>query len=253
MRKKLVAANWKMNTGADSGPALAEAIVKGLGNETRVDVLLCPPFPFLIPVGEKLRDSSVELGAQDCYFEDKGAFTGEVSPVMLREVGCTTVILGHSERRHILGESDALVNRKVKAALRAGLRVILCVGETLHERLSDEWKTVVLRQLTAGVEHVPDDLLPNIMLAYEPVWAIGTGHNATPEQAQEVHAFLRGKVASLVGKERAERGRILYGGSVKGKNAADLLQQPDVDGGLIGGASLDASEFLAIATAALPR
>jgi triosephosphate isomerase len=244
MRKKLVAGNWKMNTGPETAPGLAEAILKGLGNETRVEVLVCPPFPFLIPIGEKLRGSPVELGGQDCYYEEKGAFTGEVSPVMLREVGCTYVILGHSERRHVLGESDALVNRKVRAALRAGLRVILCVGETLHERLSDQWKTVVLRQLTAGVEHVPDDLLPNIVLAYEPVWAIGTGHNATPEQAQEVHAFVRSRIAAKHGTAVADVLRVLYGGSVKPDNVQGLMGLPDVDGALVGGASLKADSFL---------
>lgn len=251
MRKKLVAGNWKMFTSPASARELARGVVQGVGTEQRVGVVVCPPFPFLPLVAECVQGSAVALGAQNSYSQKEGAFTGEVSPVMLKEIGCEYVIIGHSERRHQMGETDLEVNSKTKLALDVGLRVILCVGETLHERMSEQTESVVLRQLTAGVSSIPVNLLRNLILAYEPVWAIGTGHNATPNQAQAVHSFLRAKIASLWGPAPAERVTILYGGSVKPDNAAELLKQPDVDGGLIGGASLKAADFLAIFQAAL--
>jgi triosephosphate isomerase len=252
VRQKFVAGNWKMYTNAVTARTLAADVVKGLGREARVRVAVCPPFPYLPLVSEVLRGSSVTLGAQNCFYEKEGAFTGEVSPIMLIDVGCHHVILGHSERRHKLGESDAFINRKVHAALAAGLEVILCVGETLAERQGNKTETVLATQLEGGLAGLDAVGLSRLVLAYEPVWAIGTGVNATPEQAQQAHAFLRDCVAERFGKETAGLLIIQYGGSVKPDNAATLLSQPDVDGGLIGGASLNAEQFLAIIRAALP-
>jgi triosephosphate isomerase len=246
MRQKLVAGNWKMFTNTATARQLAAAIVKGLGNETRVRVAVCPPFPYLIPVGEVLRGSAVALGAQNAYSEKEGAFTGEVSPVMLADCGCTFVILGHSERRHKLGESDAFINRKVHAALAAGLQVILCVGETLEERQANRTEQVLETQLAGSLAGLDAAALAKVVLAYEPVWAIGTGQIATPDQAQQAHAFLRSRVAAKFGDAAAQALVILYGGSAKPDNVASLLHQPDVDGGLIGGASLNADQFLTI-------
>lgn len=251
MRQKFVAGNWKMCTRAASARQLAEAVVKGLAGDVRVAVALCPPFPYLAIVGEALRGSPVMLGAQNAYCEQEGAFTGEVSPAMLKDVGCHWVILGHSERRHKLGESNELINRKVHAALAAGLEVILCVGETLAEREKGQTEAVLTMQLDGGAAGLDPTSLAKVTLAYEPYWAIGTGRNATPQQAQDAHAFLRRRVASRFGQPAAEQLRILYGGSVKPDNAAVLTHEPDVDGGLIGGASLKAEEFLAIVRAAL--
>jgi triosephosphate isomerase len=252
MRTKFVAGNWKMYTTAATAKALAKAVAEGVGGDTRVAVAVCPPFPYLAAVAEELRGSPVALGAQDCYCEQEGAFTGEVSPAMLTDVGCRYVILGHSERRHKLGETDAFINRKVHAALTAGLRVILGVGETLEERRADRTEAVLDAQLTGSLAGLDAKGLANVVLAYEPVWAIGTGHNATPEQAQQAHAYIRRRVAERFGAEAAAALRIQYGGSVKPENAVGLLHQPDVDGGLIGGASLKADQFLAIVRAALP-
>jgi triosephosphate isomerase len=253
MRKKMVVGNWKMYTNTATAKALAAAVVKGLGDETRVTVGVCPPAPYLLPVAEVLQGSLVALGAQNCYFEKEGAFTGEVSPTMLTDVGCRYVILGHSERRHKLGESDAFINRKVHAALAAGLHVILCLGETLAERQANQTEAVLDTQLQGSLAGLDAQTLPRIVLAYEPVWAIGTGQNATPEQAQAAHAFLRGRIAERFGQPAAQSLLIQYGGSVKPDNAATLMHQPDVDGGLIGGASLNADQFLAIVRAALPH
>ncbi len=199
-----------------------------------------------------MRGSAVELGGQNCYPEKEGAFTGEVSPVMLADVGCKWVILGHSERRHKLGETDAFINRKVHAALAAGMHVILCLGETLDERKGDRTEMVLDTQLTGSLAGIDGAGLKRMVLAYEPVWAIGTGHNATPEQAQQAHAYIRHQISERFGEETARELPIQYGGSMKPDNAVSLLHQPDVDGGLIGGASLKAEQFLAIVRAALP-
>ncbi len=251
MRKKFIAGNWKMYTDTAGARQLAAGVVQGLGKEDRVTVAVCPPFPYLVPVAEVLRGSPVGLGAQNCYPEKEGAFTGEVSPAMLRDVGCRYVIVGHSERRHKLGENDEFINRKVKAALAAGLQVILCVGETLQEREANQTEGVLDEQLTGGLSGVSVEGLRGVVLAYEPVWAIGTGRNATPEQAQEAHAFLRRRVGELCGEAAAQGLIIQYGGSVKPDNAASLLRQPDVDGALVGGASLKADQFLAIVRAGM--
>ncbi|HKI33874.1 MAG TPA: triose-phosphate isomerase [Gemmataceae bacterium] len=250
MRKKFIAGNWKMYTTAATARELASAVARGVGAEARVSVAVCPPFPYLIPVAEALRGSSVALGAQNVYPEKEGAFTGEVSPPMLLDVGCRYVIVGHSERRHVLGENDALINRKVHAALAAGLQVILCVGETLREREADRTEAVLETQLSGGLAGLTAERLAPLVIAYEPVWAIGTGKNATPEQAQEAHAFIRRRVGQTFGEKTASALPIQYGGSVKPENAATLLGQPDVDGALVGGASLKADSFLAIVRAA---
>jgi triosephosphate isomerase len=252
MRKKFVAGNWKMFTNNATARQLAAGVVRGLSGEQRVAVAVCPPFPYLSAVAEVIKGSGVALGAQNCYHEKEGAFTGEVSPAMLVDVGCRYVILGHSERRHKLGETDAVINRKVHAALAAGLEVILCLGETIEERQANRTETVLETQLNGSLAGVDAMSLKRMVLAYEPVWAIGTGQNATPEQAQQAHAFLRQQIRERFGEESASALPIQYGGSVKPDNAATLFRQPDVDGGLIGGASLNADHFLAIVRAAVP-
>jgi triosephosphate isomerase (TIM) len=250
MRKKFVAGNWKMYTNSASAEMLAAGVVKGLEGNSRVEVAVCPPFPYLALVAKALQGSRVALGAQNCYHEKEGAFTGEVSPQMLLDVGCTYVILGHSERRQKLGETDALINRKLQAALAAGLRVILCIGETLQEREANRTEAVLETQLTGSLAGIDAGQLARVVLAYEPVWAIGTGKNATPQQAQDAHAYIRRRVGQMCGEAAAQQLIIQYGGSVKPDNAGSLLQQNDVDGALVGGASLQAEQFLAIVKAA---
>jgi triosephosphate isomerase (TIM) len=250
MRKKFIAGNWKMYTSLSGAKEWAAAVAKGVTDDA-VTVAVCPPFPYLAVVAEAVKGSRVALGGQNLYPEKEGAFTGEVSPAMLLDVGCKYVILGHSERRHKLGESDAYINRKVHAALAAGLQVILCIGETLEEREADRTETVLETQLTGSLAKVTGDLLANLVIAYEPVWAIGTGRNATPAQAQEAHTFVRRYVGQLCGETAAQQLTIQYGGSAKPENVASLLHQPDIDGALVGGASLKADQFLAIIHAAL--
>ena len=261
MRRPFVAGNWKMNTTAASGCALAREIAAAVPtSRDAVDVLIAPPLPYLDCVDDELAKSAVMLGAQNCYHEKEGAFTGEVSPQMLADLDVDYVILGHSERRHVLGETDEDVNKKVAAALAAGLGVILCVGETLEQREAGQTEKVLAEQLSGGLAGLTAEQFAagpggnaDLVLAYEPVWAIGTGKTATPEMAQEAHAFLRGKLAEGWGGDLAEATRIQYGGSVKPANAADLLAQPDVDGALVGGASLTAENFLPIIEAAFAR
>ncbi len=250
MRKKFIAGNWKMNTASITGELLAAGIVKGLAGDASVTVAVCPPFPFLSRVGQAVQGSPVALGAQNCYPKNDGAFTGEVSPAMLVDVGCQYVILGHSERRQIFKETDAFINEKTHAALKAGLKVILCIGETLDERKANKTDAVLDAQLTGSLTNITAELLTKIVIAYEPVWAIGTGVNATPQQAQDAHAFVRKRVGQLCGQSAADALVIQYGGSVKPDNAATLLSQPDVDGALVGGASLKADDFLGIIRAA---
>ncbi|MFO0960837.1 MAG: triose-phosphate isomerase [Isosphaeraceae bacterium] len=247
MRPIFIAGNWKMNpsTAAES-VALAEAVKAGVGQATDVRVAVCPPFVFLHQVDDALNNCPIGLGAQDLFWEKSGAFTGEISAAMLLDVGCTHVILGHSERRHGLGETDAQVNRKLKAALQAGLLPIVCIGETLDERQADRTEAVVDAQLEGSLEGLSPEQMAGVVLAYEPVWAIGTGLTATPEQAQAVHAFLRKRLADRFGAAIADRVVIQYGGSVKPDNAAQLLSCPDIDGALVGGASLKAADFLGI-------
>ena len=255
MHQKFIVGNWKMHTRASDAKRLAKAIVDGI-NKVSIDdcvsVAVCPPFPYLALVGEILKGSRIALGAQNLYPEKEGAFTGEVSPTMLLDLRCKYVILGHSERRHILGESDSFINQKVLVALAVGLDVILCVGETLDQRQADQTEAVLDRQLTLGLAGVSADTLTRLNIAYEPVWAIGSlGHQATSQQAREAHALIRRRFGQIFDEKSAQMLTIQYGGSVKPENAASLLSQDGVDGALIGGASLDADQFLAIVRAAI--
>jgi triosephosphate isomerase (TIM) len=252
MRKKFIVGNWKMYTTAAEAKRLARAVVAGAGIEDRVSVTVCPPFPYLALVGGILKGSRVALGAQNLYPEKEGAFTGEVSPTMLLDLGCKYVILGHSERRHKLGESDTFINQKVRVALAAGLDVIFCVGETLDQRQSDQTAAVLDRQLIQGLAGLSAETLTCLSIAYEPLWAIGKlGHHATPQQAQQAHAVIRRRFGQMFDEKSAQTLVIQYGGSVKPENAAGLLSQPGVDGALIGGASLIADQFLAIVGAGI--
>jgi triosephosphate isomerase len=250
MRRKLIAGNWKMNTNRASAVALARGIVERAGDFRHLDLLVCPPAVYLASVSEVVAGTSVALGAQNMYDKPDGAFTGEISTAMLRDVGCRFVILGHSERRHILGESDELVNKKTLAALAAGLVPIVCVGELLSEREAGQTAAVIRRQFTGSLANVEAAQIEQVVIAYEPVWAIGTGKVATLEQAEEVHADLRRLLAERYNDGPAQKVRILYGGSVKPSNAGELLSQPNIDGALIGGASLKVDDFLGIAAAA---
>lgn len=241
--------------------ALVEGVRAGLPGRAGVDVAVCPPHVYLLPMAKAIAGSAIRLGAQNLYPQQSGAFTGEVSPLMLKDAGCEFVILGHSERRHtiggmladqrIIGEDDGFICRKVKAALSAGLTPILCVGETLAERDGNQTINILRRQLDGGLSGVAPLTAGQMVLAYEPVWAIGTGRNATPEQAQEAHAFIRAWLRERFGAAAADGTRILYGGSMKAANARELISQPDVDGGLIGGASLKADEFCGIISAGM--
>ncbi len=250
IRKKLIAGNWKMNKTPADGVALVTELVTALGKQTDVDVVVCPPFTGLESAAKALDGSTIKLGAQNMHFEASGAFTGEVSAPMLRAIFATHVILGHSERRTLFGEQDAFINKKVIAALKNQLRPILCVGETLAEREAGTTLKVVQTQVEAGLEGVSKEQAATIVIAYEPVWAIGTGKVATTDQAQEVHAYIRGLLVKLYGDAIAQRVRILYGGSMKPANAPELLSQKDIDGGLIGGASLEARSFTDLVKAA---
>jgi triosephosphate isomerase len=249
VRRRLVAGNWKMHGSLAANRTLLEGIVAGLDRARGVDVAVCAPFPYLAQLADRLRGSALRSGAQNVSEHESGAYTGEVSAAMLAEFACHYVIVGHSERRTLYGETDAQVAAKVVAAQRAGLVPILCVGERLEERENGTTTQVVLRQLDAVAAKVGAGGFARAVIAYEPVWAIGTGKTATPEQAQEVHAVLRAQLARADAAIGAQV-PILYGGSVKGANAAELFAQPDIDGGLIGGASLNAAEFLQICAAA---
>lgn len=249
MRKPLVAGNWKMHGSRNENAALVRSLLDRLPAQCAAEVMVCPPFVYLLDTGRLLRDSAVGLGAQSLCAEAQGAFTGEVSGAMLRDVGCRYVLVGHSERRQLFGEHDALVARKFVAAQSQGLVPVLCVGETLEEREGGQTTAVVARQLDAVLGLTGVAAFAAAVVAYEPVWAIGTGRNATPEQAQEVHAMIRGRIAALDAAIGASV-RILYGGSVKGANAAELFAMPDIDGGLVGGASLKGEEFAQICAAA---
>ncbi len=250
MRRKFVAGNWKMNKTAEEGAALARELVKALADGGKADVAVCPPFTALAAVGAELSGSQIALGAQNMHWEKSGAFTGEVSSGMLLAAGCKYVILGHSERRGLFGETDEAVNRKLHAALAAGLAPIVCVGEVLAEREAGKTLEVVSGQVRKSLASLDARDMLKVTLAYEPVWAIGTGRNATPEQAQEVHAAVRGLLAEIFGAATAEAVRIQYGGSVNAANAKAILSMPDVDGALVGGASLKAADFAAIVRSA---
>ncbi|MEE8170540.1 MAG: triose-phosphate isomerase [Phycisphaerae bacterium] len=256
MRRPLIAGNWKMNLGLRSGRELIGGICAQSSDGGDIEVVICPPFIYLFPMAKAVAGTSIGLGAQDVYPKESGAFTGEVSAAMVKETGCAYCIVGHSERRHTIGparegggvhgENDALVNQKVRVLLSAGLTPILCVGETLAQRETNQTESVLLRQIDGGLADVGDGDAWRVVLAYEPVWAIGTGRTATPQQAQDVHAFIRRRLSDRYGADVARQVRILYGGSVKASNAEALTAQPDIDGALVGGASLKADEFVGI-------
>ncbi|NQT23944.1 triose-phosphate isomerase [candidate division KSB1 bacterium] len=251
MRKLYIAGNWKMNTTTTEAEALVKELKVLVADMTEVDMAVAPPFVYLHKAVYLAKDSQIKVGAQNCYFESKGAFTGEIAPEMLKDVGCDFVILGHSERRHVLGETDEVINLKVKKALAAGLEVILCVGELLEEREAEQTEEVVKTQLLGGLKEISAENMAQITIAYEPVWAIGTGKTASPDQAQDVHAYIRKLLADNFSVDVANIVRIQYGGSVKPENAKELMGQPDIDGALVGGASLKADSFAAIAKAAV--
>ncbi|OIO58577.1 MAG: triose-phosphate isomerase [Verrucomicrobia bacterium CG_4_10_14_3_um_filter_43_23] len=242
--KYTIAGNWKMNKNTAEAIALAEQIVLEYNDETTVNVVLCPPFTALSSVSKLLENSNVSLGAQNMHYEARGAFTGEISAEMLRDFFVSYVILGHSERRQYFAETDDFINKKVKAALESNMRPILCVGETGEERDNNQTLNVIHQQLEGGLAWISEKQMDRLMIAYEPVWAIGTGVTATPEMAQEVHAAIRQKIADLYSPSIAKKVPILYGGSMKASNAPALLEQPDINGGLIGGAALDARSFI---------
>jgi triosephosphate isomerase (TIM) len=249
MRQYLVAGNWKMNGTRESAVQLVEAILRESETSDNTEIVVCPPFVYLADIARLLKGSALSLGAQDVCAEDNGAYTGEVSGSMLHDLTCHYVIVGHSERRMLYGEDDAMVARKFMAAQKSELTPILCVGETLDQRQQGETHAVIMRQLTAVLDAAGVHAFEKAVIAYEPVWAIGTGKTATPAQAQEVHAFIRAGISAGDARIAAVI-RLLYGGSVKASNAAELFQMPDIDGGLVGGASLEANEFLAICKAA---
>ena len=249
MLRKLIAGNWKMNTDRAAAVKLAQDIVGQAGKYPAVDLLVCPPFVNLAPVADVVKGSKVALGGQNLYHQPSGAFTGEISAAMLFDVGCTYVILGHSERRHILNETDEDINKKTVAALAEGLIPIVCVGELLAEREAGQTAAVIRRQFEGSLAGISAEQIEKTVIAYEPVWAIGTGKVATPEQAAEVHADLRSLLVERYNSGSAAKVRILYGGSVKASNAGELLSQPNIDGALVGGASLKADDFLGIAAA----
>jgi triosephosphate isomerase len=251
IRKKLIAGNWKMNKTSADAQTLAKEIVAEVGKVIDVEIVVCPPFTALETVGKVVDGSNVKLGAQNMHPEASGAYTGEISAPMLRAIFATHVILGHSERRAYFGETDAFINKKVLVALKNQLKPILCVGETLAEREGGSTLKVVQTQLEGGLAGVTKDLAPTVVIAYEPVWAIGTGKVATTAQAQEVHAFIRSLLVKLFGDQAAQKVRILYGGSMKPANAPELLAQKDIDGGLIGGAALETRSFVDLVKAAI--
>jgi triosephosphate isomerase len=246
-----VAGNWKMHMTVPETRAILRLILSAAPAMAGAEIVVIPPYTALGEAGKMLQGSSISLGAQNLFWEDKGAFTGEIAGSMLTDLGCRYVVIGHSERRQHFGETDATVNKRIFAALRAGLRPIFCVGETLAERDSDRVLATVGSQIEKGLENVPSQALSNVVFAYEPVWAIGTGRTASPGQAQEVHSAIRRKIEEKYGKETAARAIILYGGSVKPANSFALFREKDIDGFLVGGASLEAESFVQIAKEAL--
>lgn len=245
-RKVILAGNWKMYKTVGESVALVARLKETLADVKGREMLVCPPFTALYAVAKALQGSNIQVGAQNLYPAEEGAYTGEVSPKMLLDVGCSCVILGHSERRQYFQESDQFVNQKLKVALEYGLKPILCVGETLEQRGEGRQKTVVSMQVERGLHEIPAEAMKDVAIAYEPIWAIGTGHTATPEQADEMHAVIRNNLSGLYGDQLAQGVCILYGGSVKPANVDDLMAQPEVDGVLVGGASLDAENFARI-------
>jgi triosephosphate isomerase len=242
-RLPFMAGNWKMNKTVGEALDLVRELKAAISGVKTVEVAVAPPFTALYAIRKELEGSSIHLAAQNLYWEEKGAFTGEVSPLMLKEVGCHYVIIGHSERRQFFGETDETVNRRIRAALAQGLKVIFCIGEALKEREEGKTFSVIERQLEGGLKGLGDHEMTNMVIAYEPVWAIGTGKTATPEQAEEVHRFIRGEIEKLYSREVSEKIRVQYGGSVTPENVKGLMNQPNIDGALVGGASLKAESF----------
>ena len=249
-RKVIIAGNWKMNKNASEGRALVEALKAQTAALENVEIVVCPPFTTIGAAVEAAAGSNIGVGAQNIHWAESGAFTGEISADMLKTSGVKYVIIGHSERRQYFGETDETVNKRARAVIAAGLTAIVCVGETLEEREAGKLNEVIERQMNVGLKDVTAADCAKLVIAYEPVWAIGTGKTATPDQAQEVHALIRETLARLVGAETAEAVRIQYGGSMKASNAAELLAKKDIDGGLIGGAALKAEDFAGIIAAA---
>jgi triosephosphate isomerase len=245
--------NWKMHMSLQEATGFVNQIKRDVQDVEGINYGICPPFVYLMDVADMLRDTPILLGAQNVHWEEKGAYTGEISALMLREAGCTHVIIGHSERRHIFGETDEWINKKIKAVLNVGLIPIFCVGELLEEREKGQTEQVLKRQVTNGLEDLSAEEIQKVVIAYEPVWAIGTGHTATPGQAQQAHAFIRELLHKMTSSRVSEEVVILYGGSVKPDNVAALVTQPDVDGALVGGASLKAKSFVQILRQSIPR
>ena len=245
-RVSLIAGNWKMNNTVEESVELVNSLKQRVSDVYGREVLVCPPFVSLVVVKELLKNSNVKLGAQNMHFEKSGAFTGEISAGMLKSVGCEYVIVGHSERRQFFGDTDESVNKKMKAAFASGIVPIVCVGETLAQRESNEMFSVIERQVRKGLDGLTPEQAKKVVIAYEPVWAIGTGKTATPQQAEEVHALIRKIFSQMYGADAADAIRILYGGSVKSDNVSEIMKQPDIDGALVGGASLKADEFAKI-------
>jgi len=243
MRTPLIAGNWKMNLSVSDSIGLVNELKEKVKDVSDKEILVCPSFTVLKDVNEVIKDSNIKLGAQNVCYEDKGAFTGEISSSMLKDVGCEYVIVGHSERRHVFEETDDLVNLRLKNGLKNDLKVILCVGETLDQREANETEDVIVGQVEIGLKEVSREDMNNIVIAYEPVWAIGTGKTATPEQAQDVHAMIRNLIKDMFDDSISEGIRILYGGSVKPDNVSDLMNKEDIDGALVGGASLKSDDF----------
>jgi triosephosphate isomerase len=242
MRKPLLAGNWKMNKTVSEAINFAKVLKNSVTDITNVDILICPPFTALYAVSNEIKDSNINMGAQNIFWESKGAFTGEISPLMINDVDCSYTLIGHSERRQYFGETNETVNKKIKIALEIGLIPILCVGESLQEREDNVTFNIIEKQVKEGLTGLSVEQATSLVIAYEPIWAIGTGKTATPEQAQEVHSFIR-KVYKNIYKNAADKIRILYGGSVNLSNVSELMKQSDIDGGLVGGASLEVESF----------
>ena len=245
-RLPFIAGNWKMNKTVEEALVLVNELKEALQEVRDVEVAIAPPYTALYPVAQALKGSSIQVASQNLFWEEKGAFTGEISPVMLKEIGCQYTIIGHSERRQYFGETDETVNRRIRAGFKAGLKVIFCIGETLLEREEGKTFSVIERQVRGGLQNFEEDELRDLVIAYEPVWAIGTGKTATPQQAQEVHEFIREQLSRLFSPAFAEGIRIQYGGSVTPENIEGLMEQKDIDGALVGGASLKAESFARI-------
>lgn len=251
MIKPVIAGNWKMNKKVNEAIDLVSSLKPLVEGINQITIIVCPPFTSLYSVSQIIKGTNIELGGQNCYLKESGAYTGEIAPQMLQDVGCNWTILGHSERRQYFNENDSLLNQKLKYVISTGLKVMFCIGETLDEREENRMESVLRRQIIEGLRDLTPEQLKNVVIAYEPVWAIGTGKTATKEQAQEAHAFIRSLIERQFGKAAAENLPIQYGGSVKPENAKELISQPDVNGFLVGGASLIAENFSQIIKACL--